>query len=235
MRAQTSLLAGCGLLAAIVAVPVSAADIRPGIPLKPVAAVPVFDWTGFYAGVQAGVGQGTTQHFDAGSPLEPFKMNGWAGGGTVGLNWQVAGPLVLGIEADLSHSEIGGADNADFIGGAGSCRCVTDVNWFATVRGRAGVAVGQGLIYATGGVAYAGFFSQFEPGTPGDKLSRRGWTAGAGIEFSFAPNWTAKFEYLRADFGKFHYVELDDDDAVSAKFDMVRAGVNYRFVTGSVR
>jgi len=207
-------------------------DTRSGVPLKAAPASQVFDWTGLYAGAQVGVGQGSTQHFDNGSPLEEFKINGWAGGATVGANWQFSGPFVLGVEADISHSGIGGADTANFIGSADSCVCITDVKWFATARGRAGISIGQGLLYATGGLAYGHFFSQFDNATPGDNLRRRGWTAGGGVEFAFAPNWTAKVEYLHADFGKFHYVELDDDDAVSAKFDMVRVGVNYRFMTG---
>jgi outer membrane immunogenic protein len=31
--------------------------------------------------------------------------------------------------------------------------------------------------------------------------TRVGWTAGAGVEWAFADNWTAKLEYLYVDLG----------------------------------
>ena len=53
------------------------------------------------------------------------------------------------------------------------------------------------------------------------------WTAGVGAEFGFAPNWSAKIEYL--------YVDLSDARfsitgmSNGYQFGLVRAGVNYHF------
>ena len=97
--------------------------------------------------------------------------------------------------------------------------------WFGTVRGRAGYALNNVLFYGPGAglrrIARPGFWRDGIP-TPG-----AGWTAGVGGEFGFAPNWTAKIEYL--------YVDLSDSRfAITGmpngyRFGLVRLGVNYRF------
>jgi outer membrane immunogenic protein len=61
--------------------------------------------------------------------------------------------------------------------------------------------------------------------------TRAGWTVGAGLEWAFIGNWSAKIEYL--------YVDLGDETCsvancgvsttVSDKLNLVRLGVNYRF------
>jgi outer membrane immunogenic protein len=131
-----------------------------------------------------------------------------------------------------------------------------DLRWFATFRGRAGVLVDpQTLLYATGGLAVGEFrysaqattsIQVFGPGaaatTPlGPPLvfagaaasssdTRVGWTAGAGIERKFSPNWSGKLEYLYMDFGTktFFSGTLNQAD-VSFHDHIFRAGFNYAF------
>ena len=64
-----------------------------------------------------------------------------------------------------------------------------------------------------------------------DKNHRDGWTVGAGLEYMFAPNWSAKAEYQYYDFGRATFVT----PAVLAPFGSfrndehtVKVGINYR-------
>ena len=54
-----------------------------------------------------------------------------------------------------------------------------------------------------------------------------GWAAGAGIEYAFAPRWSAKLEYIYADYGTI--TDLNGA-AITAKLDVstIKLGVNYR-------
>jgi opacity protein-like surface antigen len=68
----------------------------------------------------------------------------------------------------------------------------------ATVRGRAGWAWNRVLFYGTAGAAFANV--QAAAGAfPFMNSTEPGWTAGVGVEYAFAPNWTAKAEYLFVD------------------------------------
>jgi outer membrane immunogenic protein len=189
----------------------------------PAAAVPLFNWSGFYWGGLAGYGFGDSQHTDAlGAASNEFDTNGWLLGGTVGYNWQ-AGAGVLGVEGDLSWADIDGSDTAP----GGSVQ--TDIAWLGTARVRAGVASSQALWYATGGAAFGKVEGNFANGPSGGK-TRTGWTAGGGVEGLVAQNWTAKVEYLYADLGdKRTYntggVPVDVDYATH----IVRVGLNYKY------
>ena len=124
------------------------------------------------------------------------------------------------------------------------------IDWFGTLRGRIGYApVPTLLLYGTGGLAYGGGGYEFTTFT-GDNLSgtgfhdstRLGWAAGAGVEWAFLPDWSAKLEYLYVDLGRTHshainLVDSDDETVVNAatlsgatsRFHTVRVGLNYHF------
>ena len=80
----------------------------------------------------------------------------------------------------------------------------------------------------------SGAFGNIKATTPLGSNSNNefGWTAGAGIEYALAQNWTAKVEYL--------YVSLQNGSCstavcgggsptVSLNENIARAGVNYKF------
>jgi outer membrane immunogenic protein len=88
------------------------------------------------------------------------------------------------------------------------------------------------LVYGTAGGAYANIKASLDA-LPWASTSELGWTAGAGVEFAMTDNWTAKVEYLFADFQKAS-CGLGNCLAVppaSVNFDesMVRVGINYKF------
>ena len=88
------------------------------------------------------------------------------------------------------------------------------LDWFGTVRGRLGfLATPTFLLYGTGGLAYGrvasatvnSFTATPDIYTGSTSTTRAGWTAGAGGEWMFAPNWSAKAEYLYVDLGTVGY------------------------------
>jgi outer membrane immunogenic protein len=155
-----------------------------------------------------------------------FNTNGWLAGGTVGGNIQW-GAVVLGIEGDWDWSNINGTNSSLAACLPGGCE--TKADWLATVRGRAGWAIDRVLLYGTGGAAFAPVQAGFNGG-PFQSTTQVGWTAGAGLEFAFAPNWTAKAEYLYADLGSSNCT-VDCFGNTSVKFteSIVRAGINFKF------
>jgi outer membrane immunogenic protein len=165
-------LAGAAL-AALVAGPAMAADL----PVKAPPIVPVYDWTGFYIGINGGYSFGRSEtDFDfPGFPVVSgkFNINGAVLGGQAGHNWQVNPKWVVGVEGDLQWArQTGTLEIAD------GPFCVTPITtnfpvstcntaqatleqrltWFGTLRGRVGVlAAPYLLLYATGGVAFGEF------------------------------------------------------------------------------
>jgi outer membrane immunogenic protein len=163
--------------------------------------LPVYNWTGFYVGINGGWGWGNAK-FTA-NPVAAFpgttgsrSDNGGVVGGTLGANFQ-AGAFVFGFEGDWDYSAINTGTTASICTFSGSCQ--TGNNWLATARGRAGYAADRVLLYATAGGAFANVQTNFNGTTTSHTQS--GWTAGGGIEWAFADNWTAKVEYLYVNLG----------------------------------
>src|SRR5690606_33448092 len=129
-----------------------AADAILPVPVAPVVvppAAPVFDWSGFYAGVNLGYAFGGTAYdtngdvFVAPNGNNLDGINGLIGGVQVGSNFQFDG-FVLGGEGDLQHSDAF-QDESDV---------AIALNYFGTVRARAGVALDAFMPYVTGGLAF---------------------------------------------------------------------------------
>src|SRR5215211_1928236 len=184
----------------------SAADlpVRAAPPAPIIAAVPVFTWTGFYVGVNAGYGWNTNDDFIFNDVRYDLGDDGgFVGGAQAGYNYQI-GSFVVGLEGDIQYADFGGDD---VVLSDGSVADFNNSDWFGTVRARAGVAFDRALIYATGGFAFAD--------------DATGWTVGGGLEYAFTNNLSAKIEGL--------YVNLDNDDDFpgfdgETDFGVVRAG-----------
>jgi outer membrane immunogenic protein len=216
----------------------SAADLPMKAKAPPLEAI--YDWTGFYIGIAGGGSLGTSNHedrFDNPYTLG-YNVKGGLVGGTVGYNWQMSN-FVFGLEGDLSWvSEIGTHPDDGPVGDP-TFSSSTKENWLATARARFGYAVNNLLFYGTGGYAGAGVQAAIKNSFTNAVIvssttTRNGWTVGAGLEWGFAPNWSAKFEYLymRFDDNKaFNTLGLADGPRGSVPLDdnVVRAGINYRF------
>lgn len=219
------LLSGVALAALVGSA--SAADIprrveRAAAPVPHVAAV--YNWTGFYAGINAGWGWGTGS-LSGPPPSGDLEGSGGVIGGTLGYNWQ-NNQFVFGIETDLAWS---GIETDSGCGGGLTCNVSND--WLGTVRGRVGLAMDRFMPYVTGGLAY-GDVSASVTGTPGASETQFGWTLGAGVEYAINGPWTAKLEYLYVDLGDFACgtrCGTGGPDNVEFQSHIVRAGLNYRF------
>ena len=116
----------------------------------------------------------------------------------------------------------------------GLLRCETKNSWLATFRGRVGYAFDRWLPYITGGGAYGNVKATATDIPTGSVLgtaskNQLGWTVGAGLEYAFLGNWTAKIEYLYVDLGSFDAGLAPLAANVSFKENIVRAGLNYKF------
>ncbi|WP_108880323.1 outer membrane beta-barrel protein [Anderseniella sp. Alg231-50] len=188
---------------------------------------PLGDWNGFYVGGHAGYINAKT----SGDEFELFDFDnrefdsGSSGGGIfgaqIGYNIQ-AGEFLIGIEADGSFVDVSAVelDLKDTYS--------ADYDWFATVRGRAGLILNENtLIYATGGLA----FSELDLGEDGS-FDMTGFVLGGGVEHMFTAQWSAKVEYLYANFGEvegpFEFDTLTQAD-FQPEFHIIRAGVNFHF------
>jgi outer membrane immunogenic protein len=200
-----------------------ATDLPARAPAYKAAPAPVFNWTGFYAGVNGGGVWGRTDQPD---PDVFMNIHGGLVGGTAGYNWQ-AGNWVLGLEGDWDWLSM---KATQFVSCPAS-GCTTKFDELGTARARLGYAYGQYLVYATGGAAFTRariFSGNGAINGPWDTIT--GWTAGAGIEGMINQNWSWKIEYLFASFGHFADAPaIAPTFATDNRFNIVRAGINYRF------
>jgi outer membrane immunogenic protein len=193
-RRLLPLLAGTALAASAVS-SVLAADlpVRTAPPPPVVAAVPIFTWTGFYVGVNAGWGWRDDNSTPVilspgvGTPGLAGRLDfsgddgGFTGGGQIGYNYQI-GSFVIGAEADIQWADTGNNQSVVFVPAPGFSGVFLPgdfssnaPDWFGTLRARLGFAVDRFLIYGTAGLAY----------TEDDA----GWVAGGGVEWALPTNW----------------------------------------------
>lgn len=223
-------VAGCVAFAALVTAQAAAAADLSVAPLykapPPVQYTqPVYNWSGFYLGVNGGGGWG---HSWWSAPSTGINTSGGQVGGTAGYNWQY-GHAVFGLEGDIDWSHLSGSTNSALCSG-----CSVDDSWLSTVRGRVGYAFGGVLPYVTGGLA-VGDIKANAPGFAGATNTNAGWTVGGGVEVALSQNWSAKAEYLHVDLGNFNCglnCGTIPTNNVSMHDDVVRAGLNYRFGWG---
>lgn len=186
--------------------------------LGPPVAGPVWNWTGFYVGAHLGnawqQSQTAGSYFDGGTHF-PFvndtSVSGFLGGGQIGYNWQT-GIAVFGVEADLSGLP-GSRTVSQSITTGGVTTVVTsrnEIEWLGTIRGRAGLVIGgSALLYGTGGFAYGDVSNVHSEVMIGfssaaawqEQTTRSGYVLGGGLEYMFAPNWTARLEGLFVNLG----------------------------------
>lgn len=190
---------------------------------------PATGWSGFYAGVSGGYGFGSATVTPPPGAQSTNNTGGWNLGGQAGYNMDMGG-FILGGEADLQWSNVGYTED---IPGIGSFK--SGIDFYGTLRGRAGMAFGQVMPYVTAGVAAGrGTASLTNPVgvTTSQSATHMGWTAGVGLEAQATSNISIKAEYLYVDLGTQSYnglpAAIGNIDATQ-RFSVVRAGLNYKF------
>ena len=122
------------------------------------------------------------------------RHSGFVGGGQIGYNVQL-GSFVIGVEADLQAADLGGRAvpiATPEVPGFVPIVRQSHIDWFGTVRGRAGVTFDRVLVYGTGGVAYGGVSeSGFCAGAfhCDNRRIGTGWAAGGGVEWALPMSW----------------------------------------------
>jgi outer membrane immunogenic protein len=218
------LLATIGILV-VSTINTFAADLPRTMPARaPAMVIPVYNWSGFYLGINGGYGWGRSNWTAYGTNSSP---SGGLVGGTIGYNWQAFGsPAVFGLEGDIGWSGIKGS----FVSATCPTGCETKNDWLGTVRGRLGYAFDRWMPYITGGLAVGGVHAN-QTGFAGASETKAGWTAGGGVEAAIVANWTAKVEYLYVDLGSIGCAAGSCSLPTNVDFrtHVVRAGLNYRF------
>ncbi|HEY6630229.1 MAG TPA: outer membrane protein [Rhizobiaceae bacterium] len=199
-----------------------------------------YDWSGFYIGAHAGYAQSSSD-FDADATDFAGKRDsdGFVGGVYVGHDWQNQN-LVYGFVADfdgLSTDGFAFGDEEALTGGKGEAYSY-DIDWVATARARIGfTATDRLLVYGTGGIAAARFQATNyydswldEPTESKFDGVKIGGVFGAGVEYGFAENWSAKTEFLHH---TFNAIKPGPGGSSGASFrpelTTVKFGLAYRF------
>jgi outer membrane immunogenic protein len=245
---------GVAAIALLAALPAAAADLpRPAPYIPP---LPVFTWTGFYAGVNLGGGWGgratfTPVNFPGVGTFSTGERSGFVGGGHFGYNWQYGG-LVAGIEADIdgvaadrptrTFTPAIGLGTFTVSGGGGG--------YLGSVRGRIGYAVDRFLVFGTGGFAYGGVnrptVTFQAPGggagvvyANGNDHTATGFAVGGGLEYAVTDNWIVRGEYLFYDLGRDNITLRNNTPfapagttiatRLSTSVNVARVGAEYKF------
>ncbi|MCA6113988.1 porin family protein [Bradyrhizobium sp. WSM 1738] len=227
------------------AAPAAAADLaaRPYTKAPPPAVATLYDWSGFYIGGNGGWGT-SRKCWDFVTPAGAFvgaegchDADGGTAGGQIGYRWQ-AGTWVFGVEGQGNWADFQGSNVSLLFPAA---RNESRIDAFGLITGQVGYAANNVLFYVKGGAAVtADRFRVFDVptgvlvATTGDD-TRWGASVGAGIEFGFAPNWSAGVEYnhLFMQDRTHTFVTpagvFSGTDNISQDVDLVTVRVNYRW------
>jgi outer membrane immunogenic protein len=240
------LLGTVGLVALSLSAPASAADLaaRPYTKAAPMIA-PIFDWSGFYLGVNGGWGTARNcwDLVDLAGGLIGAEgchdSNGATAGGQIGYRWQT-GTFVVGIEGQGNWADFKGSN--DSLLAPGIFTNQTKIEAFGTITGQVGWAWNNVLFYAkAGGAVTSNRYRTFFTPTgalvaEGNEDTRWGGVAGAGFEYGFTPNWSAGIEYNHL-FMQDRTVTLNtvpfggtfSNERIRQDVDLVTVRVNYRW------
>jgi outer membrane immunogenic protein len=189
------------LVAMGMAAPAFAADLaaRPA----PIAAPMMYDWSGFYLGANGGYGWSrqcidiTAVNTVAFGFAEGCRDSGGGiVGGQVGYRWQ-SSAFVFGLEAQGDWANLRN-DRISLFNPANTWK--SNINALGLFTGQIGYAWNATLLYVKGGAAVANqrfdiFNTATGIGTAQAERTRWGGVVGVGLEYGFAPNWTAGIEY----------------------------------------
>jgi outer membrane immunogenic protein len=222
-KISTALLTAASVLALSQAA--LAADMSRPVYKAPAPVAPVWTWQGLYIGAHLGGAWGSsdvTTPFGAGSA----DTSGFLGGGQIGYNWQLNPNWVIGVEGDMSWT------NADASRVIGPATVAVEHNWYGTLAGRLGYTAGPWMIYGKGGGAWmdVDYTGTIGAGSVTTSDTRGGWMVGVGLEWMFAPQWSAKVEYNYLDFGSNNvtFPALGTAATIDNQVNLFKVGLNYK-------
>jgi outer membrane immunogenic protein len=162
------------------------------------------------------------------------SRSGFVGGGQIGYNWQISPRFVVGVEWMFDGTSIS-SDTGTFIGLGTPFAANERIDWVTTLAARFGWTADNWLFYGKAGGGWVHESATLTNLNSGVAISnsdtRSGWLLGVGIEYGFAPRWTARVEWDHIGLGDDTIGGFTPGDGVtlSRHFDMLKFGVNYRF------
>jgi len=160
-------------------------------------AASVYDWSGFYVGLNGGYGSSSHNCWEVNDPHPAgcHDVTGGTFGGQIGYRWQMAS-WVFGLEGQGNWADFSGS-NVNTWAAAFTDR--TKIQSFGLITGQVGYTFNNVLLYAKGGAAVVDNkydlidSSNSVVASTGETL----WnpTVGGGVEVGFAPNWSIGAEY----------------------------------------
>lgn len=238
------LLGAVGLMVVAISAPAIAADLpaAPYSKASPMMMAAMYDWSGLYVGLNGGWGS-SRKCWDSLTPAGAFfgaegchNATGGVAGAQAGYRLQ-SGAWVFGIEAQGDWANLRGSNQSLlFAPSVNRSR----IDSFGLFTGQVGYAFNTALLYVKGGAAvttdhFDVLNANVVVANTGSQ-DRWGGTVGAGIEFAFAPNWSAAVEYDHLFLGKelatFTTVPapaLFGADNIRQGADLVTVRVNYRW------
>lgn len=205
--------------------PAHAADLA----VAPTPFAERFNWTSCYGGMHLGGGFATKNMTD---PVQLVQDNAGPGGtvgvttvnpgpsgavigGQIGCDYQFTPSWVLGVEGATAATTNSATGQFALQNPGDSEAIALKTDLVSSVTGRLGYAVDHWLLYGKGGVAWAsnkysitGSYTGIPFDAEGQDV-RLGWTAGAGVEWAFAEDWSARLEYDYYDFGRNNVLMID--------------------------
>lgn len=241
------LMGTVGLVALSMAAPASAADLaaRPYTKAPPMM-VAMYDWSGFYLGINGGWGSSrkcwTDTTFGVDVADGCHNATGGTVGGQIGYRWQ-ASQWVFGLEAQGNWADFHGS-NVSLVNAAFTND--TRVDAFGLFTGQVGYAFNNALLYVKGGAAVTSDRYRNLATVGGAEVTnnasdtRWGGVVGVGLEYGFAPNWSAAIEYDHMFMQDRSYTFINNGvagvagtlfstDRIRQDVDLVTVRVNYRW------
>jgi len=221
-------VAGAGALAALLLAPVPALPQEPGR-------------SGFYVGGHMGYlfGNGTATLADpigvqAAGGITPYGT--FYGGVHAGYEQHFASRLMLGLELDMSFANYSDLANVLSYRATATGTANEQLEYLASLRGRAGYDMGSWTPFVTGGIAWASTrYSRTDLTTGNEDASpnniRVGWTVGGGLDYRLDPRWTTRLEYLYTNLGLSGLLFGSAPARYDSQYDLhqFRVGLNYKF------
>jgi outer membrane immunogenic protein len=230
----TVALAALGMAAA----PASAADLaaHPYTKAPPPMVAAIYDWTGFYIGLNGGGGS-SHKCWDllavpAGTVIPSVAegchdATGGTVGGQIGYRWQ-SSAWVFGVEAQGNWADFKGSNTNNVF--LPAIRDQSKIDAFGLFTGQVGYAWNNALFYVKGGAAVTSDSYNtltIPAGVLIDSASETRWggTVGVGLEYGFAPNWSLGVEYDHLFMGTHNLNAVTPGGAFSAT-DRIRQDVD---------
>lgn len=237
-----------GLAAFGLAAPASAADLaaRPYTKAPAPMVAAVYDWSGFYIGINGGGGW-SHKCWDTTTPFVPVGFfavapapvapgpegchNGSGGvvGGQLGYRWQ-SGAWVFGLEGQGDWANIRGSNVSIYAPFALNSNR-TKIDGIGLITGQVGYAWNNVLFYVKGGAMgvsdkYAGYTTATNVVFDRASETRWGGAVGAGLDFGITPNIILGVDYVHGFMGSRNITFTSVTTGLVSRVDRIRQDVD---------